>query len=224
MIRQGIIFLKNEIRLNLRTKESFISMIFFSLLVILVFHFGFALDKKTIASLVGPMVWVATLFGGMLRMNRTFELENEGNLFDSLRLVKGTAIPFFLSKFMVNFFFILVIEILTFGFIIFLFNIANPGEYIRLFWLPLLLGGFGLACIGTTFSGMVVSHGRKDLILPVIAYPILIPVIIGVMKSVEYSVLGIPLEINYTWIKILVAFDVIYFILSLVVYESILEA
>lgn len=224
MIRQGLIFFKNELRLNLRTKESFISMVFFSLLVILVFHFGFALDKETTASLAGPMIWVATLFGGMLRMNRTFEMENEGSLFDSLRLIKGAAVPFFLSKFLINFIFILVLEILIFGFVIFLFNIAGPGEYLRLFWLPFLLGGFGLACIGTTFSGMVVSHGKKDLILPIIAYPILVPVIIGVMKSVEYSVLGIPLEINYTWIKVLVAFNVIYFILSLIVYESILEA
>lgn len=101
------IFLKNEILLILRSRESYISVIFFSLLIVVVFQFSLSTDRQTTMLLVGPMVWLTTLFGSMLRMNRTFDGENEGGLFDAFRLIKGAALPLFLSKFIINVFLVL---------------------------------------------------------------------------------------------------------------------
>ena len=217
------VLLKKEFILINRSRESLISVFFFSFLIILIFHFGFSLEGLNLVPFVLPFIWLAVLFGGMLRMNHTFEPENEGKVLDGLRLVKGIAVPFFLSKFLLNFIYVLFLELVAFFLVIIFFNLHAPFTYLSSVWLPFILGGFGFSCVGTTFASMVINHSRRNLILPVIVYPIIAPLIIGVLKSIVYGVDGRLLGLDASWLQILITFDVIYLVLSIMVFDVLLE-
>lgn len=219
-----ITLIKKEFLLGARTLESVISVLFFTFLVVLVFHFGFAFLDSNIFPFIPSFIWLATLFGGMLRLNQTFEPENEGKVLDGMRQIPDIAIPFFLSKFIFNLVFVLVLEIFTFVMLIILFNIPAPLTYLAHNWLPFFLGAVGLSCIGTVFSNMVISHNRREIILSVISYPILIPLIIGVLKSFVFNVNGEIIELDMSWIKILAIFDIVYLMLSVMVFDTLLRA
>lgn len=216
---------RKEILIGTRTRESVISVLFFTFLVVLIFHFGFSLDEGgNVIPYLAPFIWLSTLFGGMLRLNQTYEPENEGKVMDGMRQIPDIAIPFFLSKLLYNLIFIFVLMAFTFVMLVVLFNVREPLNYFGHAWLPLSLGALGLSCIGTVFSNMVISHNRREIILSVIAYPILIPLIIGVLESFVYSASGQLIELDYGWIKILAVFDVIFLVLSVVLFDLIINA
>lgn len=216
--------MRKESLLSFRAKESSVSVIFFTFLVVLIFHFGFsAIEPQNIIPYLAPFLWLSTLFGGMLKLNQTFEPENEGKVMDGMRLIPGIAVPFFLSKFVTNFLFLFFLTLFTFFLLVILFNIPNPFSYLVIAWLPLILGIFGLTSIGTLFSNMVISHHRRALVLPIISYPILIPLIIGVLNAFVYSASGNLLELEISWIKILIVFDVIFFVMSLMLFELVMN-
>lgn len=212
-----------EIRLLFRTSESFGSMLFFSFLVLLIFNFAFPPDGSRSAQFICPFVWLATLFGGMLRMSRTFEAEEEGNVFDSLRQIPQIAAPLFLSKFATNFLCLLILEGAAYLLAVLLFNPANPVEYFKITWGAYLLATLGFAFVGTTFAALLASSQRRDLLLPVIVYPILAPVLLGMIHCIDYSTTG-GVGLNFAWIQLLIGFDVIYGVASLMVYDAVLRS
>ena len=204
---------------------SYRSVLFFTFLVVLVIHFGFSLDTGgNVIPNLASFIWLSTLFGGMLRLNQTYEPENDGKVMDGMRQIPNIAVPFYLSKLLYNLIFILLLMSFTFVMLVVLFTVREPLSYLSDAWLPLVLGAVGLACIGTVFSNMVMSHNRREIILSIIAYPILIPLIIGVFKAFVYSASGQILGLDYGWIKILAVFDLIFLVLSIILFELILNA
>jgi heme exporter protein B len=113
--------------------------------------------------------------------------------------------------------------IVSFGIVVFIFNVPNPSTLLKIIYYPFLLGSFGFVFVGTTFSVMLTSHERKDLVLPLISYPVLVPIVLGVMKVFVFSATGDLLGTDDAWIRILEAFDAIYFILSLMVIEVLIN-
>lgn len=219
------LLLRKEFLIGLRTHESFVSALFFTFLVVLIFHFGFSLDESgNVIPYLISFIWLAALFGGMLRLNQTFEPENEGKVMDGMRQIRGIAAPFYLSKLIYNLCFILVLMIFTSLMLILLFNIREPLTYFSWVALPLFLGAVGLATVGTVFSNMVISHNRREMILSIISYPILIPLIMGVLKAVVYSASGQILGVDAGWIKILAVFDLVFLILALGVFDFMIDA
>lgn len=218
------VFLKKEGILFLRIPENFISLILFCFLVVLIIQLGLGSQLIVDASKLLSLVWLVTLMAGFIRMNRSFEAENEGHIFDVLRLLPGAKIPFYLSHFVFNFLYLFFVEALSCLLIILLFNINPSSELLGALPHLFVLGAFGFACVGTTFSGMVVSHQRRDLILPIIGYPILAPLIIAIFKCLTFSASGNFLEVNVFWLKLVYAFDVIYFVASIMVYEFLMES
>ena len=202
---------KKECLLQARQPGSLLPMFFFSFLALLILRIGFGEGNTNVTW--GPLVWATTLFGGMLRLTRSFDTEEEGDILDHLRIHPGIAGPLFLSKWMMNLFFILLLEMVTVVFAGIFSPI--PGDEIIRAVPAFFLGTFGFSCVGTLMAGMFVGEGRRDLLLPVIAYPILVPVILGVLKGVDLDI---------TWIKILVSFDIIYATASFMVFESVLRA
>ncbi len=222
--QQFLLLIKKDLLLSGRRAAFFVSIIFFTLLIVIVFQFSLDLSGRSIVPFAGPFIWLGTLFGGMLRMSRTFEAETKGRALDGLRLAKNISLPLFLSKLVFNIVFILLLEALLFVSVVALFNVPEPLHYFKIAWAPFVLGGIGFSAIGTTFSGMVLGESSKDLLLPIIAYPILSPLIIGVVKSLEYNLDGAIIALSLEWIGLLIAFDLITVILSLLVFDVLLES
>lgn len=201
---------KKECLLQARQPASLLPMFFFSFLALLILKLGFGEGEGAVPWV--PLVWATTLFGGMLRLTRSFDAEEEGDLLDHLRILPGIAGPLFLSKWILNFLFILLLEIATLAFagIFSAIPLTELSQAVPAF----LLGTLGLSCVGTLMAGMFVGEGRRDLLLPILAYPILVPVILGVLH-------GAALDI--TWLKVLASFDVIFATASFMVFEQILK-
>ncbi|MBF0107334.1 MAG: heme exporter protein CcmB [Deltaproteobacteria bacterium] len=219
-----ITLFKKELLLAARSSHPFVSVVFFTFLIVLVFHFGFSISEKEITRFIPSFIWLSTIFGGMLRLSQTFEPENEGQVLDGMRQIPGIAVPFFLTKFLFNFLFLILLELFTFIMLVVLFNITAPVHFLIANWPPFILGALGLASIGTVFSNMVISHNRKEIILAVISYPILVPLIIGVLKSFVFSQTGDIIELDTIWLKTLAVFDIVYLLLSIMVFDTVLKA
>jgi heme exporter protein B len=222
--QQFFLLLKKDLLLSQRRSASFVSIVFFSLLVVIIFQFSIDLEGRSPIPFAGPFIWLGSLFGGMLRMSRTFEPELKGRAIDGLRLIKTVVLPLYVSKFLFNVGFMILLEGLIFFIVTILFNLPDPLLYIQIAWPAFVLGAIGFSAIGTTFSGMVLGESTKDLLLPIISYPILSPLVIGVVKSLEYSATGSLIALNSAWLELLVAFDLMYVILSLLVFDVLLES
>ncbi|QQR81344.1 MAG: heme exporter protein CcmB [Deltaproteobacteria bacterium] len=222
--RPFMLLLKKDLLLLKRRSASVVSVIFFSLLIIIIFQIGIDLGEMSPIPFAAPFIWLGSLFGGMLRMSRTFESETRGHVLEGYRLTKGIVLPLYLSKLVLNVFFMVLLQFLMFVVVVALFNIQSPLFYLKMAWLPFVLGAMGFSAVGTTFSGMVLGDSSKDLLLPVIAYPILSPLLIGVIKSFEYAASGDVLSLNPAWISLLIAFDLIYISVSILVFNILLES
>lgn len=209
--------MKKEWILARRQQHLLVSLLLFSALVIMLVYFGLeALDVKP-PSIVPPVIWLACVFGGTLQLNRTFDFERDEDVLDGMRLIEGVATPFYLSKLAVNLAMLLIIAFFSafVAALIFDYSIfSNAGDIV----LPLALGIIGIASVGTTFSTMVMVHHKRDILLPTIFYPLLAPLSIAVIKSMDHG--GTD---AMSWFKILLAFDIIYVTASLLVFDSLME-
>ncbi len=221
--RVFLALLKKDLILASRTRDSGISVLFFSFLVVLIFHFGFSQGGAFPTPAISAFIWLTTLFGGMLRINQTFEAESAGRVMEAMRLLPHTAIPFYVSKFLGNLLFLVVLEIFSFVLSVVLFGLSEPLHYLRVACLPFFLGAIGFSGVGTLFSGMTAAHGRRDILLPIILYPVLVPLIIGAVKSLVYSASHSLVGLDPAWILILVVFDIVYLTLSVLVFEAVME-
>lgn len=215
--------LQKDLLLSGRRSTATVSILFFTLLLVIVFQFSFDLEGRSPIPAIGGFIWLGSLFGGMLRLSRTFETDTQGGALDGLRQVRGIVFPLYWSKLVLNFLFMVVLEFLLFVAVIGLFNVPYPLSYLQVSWSSFVLGALGFAAVGTTFSGMALGESSKDLLLPIIAYPILSPLILGVVKSFQYASSGILIAVNPAWTGLLIAFDLIYVVLSLLVFEVLLE-
>lgn len=213
-----------EIRILLRRPESLTSTFFFCFLVVLIVQFGFPQGVVRSHQLIHSLLWISVFFGATLQMGGTFEPENRGALFDVLRVVPGISVPLYLSKFVVNLLFVLILEIVLSLLIAILFHTESLSLYLSRSWPMTLLATIALVSVGTTFSPMVMGKRRRELLLAIVGYPILLPILIGVMKGPVFSPDGLFLSLSDFWLQILAAFDVIYLTASLLVFDSLLKA
>lgn len=209
--------IRKEWILTLRQKHMFLSLLMFSTLVILLIYFGLdVLDVKP-AGVVPSVIWLAVVFGGTLQLNRTYDFERDEDVLDGMRMIEGVATPFFLSKFFMNLLVLFIIMIFSsfVSAILFDYPILN---YAGSVFIPLILGVIGMASIGTTFSTMVMAHHKRDILLPTVFYPLIAPLSIAVIKSMQVDAID-----SGAWLKIVLAFDVIYVTASLLVFDKMME-
>lgn len=207
--------LKNEIRLVFRTSEALLSPAFFVFLIFLLFQMGTMAPSINQAYFLS---WLAPLLAGWLRMSRTFELEVEGGVMEAIHLIPGASFRMILAKWFVNFSYLLFLELFSIILAILLFNLNQPLDFLRALSLPFILGSFGYSLLATFFSGLLRDHPRRDMILPVIGYPLLIPLVLGVVKGVVFTSTGFSWD--GAWIQMLLGFDIIYLILVLMVWNE----
>lgn len=216
-MKRYLALIKKEWVLSTRQKSLFLSLLLFSTIVILLVYFALeVLDVKPMG-VVPPIIWLAIVFGGTLQLNRTYDFERDEDVLDGMRLVKGIATPFYLSKLTINILNLVIIAIFSTFIASLLFDYPLLSEGGRMF-LPIALGLLGIASVGTTFSTMVMVHHKRDILLPAIFYPLIIPLSIAVIKSTGNDADG------SLWFKILLAFDIIYVTASLLVFDRIMES
>jgi len=208
MGRQYLAILGKDLLVEFRTREILLTMALFSMLLVIIFAFAF-LSDPTKAKDYGPgIIWVTVLFSATIGQNRLFDRERENGCLWGLLLSPVDAGTIFLAKATAQFIFTVLMELPTILLIILFFDLplVQPMEFIT----SLLLGTVALSLVGTLFSAMLMNARMKEVLLPLVTYPLLVPVVIAGVKVTSVAV-GAPVnEDAWMWLKFLLGFDMIF--------------
>jgi len=207
---------------ELKTRELFSAMFIFALLVILIFIFSVNLSIVN-ASEVGPgILWVAFLFSGTLGLNRSFVLEKENGCLMGLILAPADRTAIYFGKLISNLVFLSIMELFILPLFMIFFNI-DILEHLLPLLLVIFLGTLGFCTLGTLLSSLASNLKTREIMLPILLYPLLIPIVIGVVRMTGQVLAGEPLSEMMNWIGLTACFDIIYIGVSIMTIDHILE-
>ncbi|MGQ9567938.1 MAG: heme exporter protein CcmB [Anaerolineae bacterium] len=219
-LRQLGAILWKDISAELRTKEMFSSMFVFAFLAIVVFNFAFELRVDNVRQVAPGILWVAFSFAGVLGLNRSFILEKDRGCLEGLLLSPLDRSLVYFAKVLSNLLFMLVVEALSLPIFTALFNLP----LLRLdLGVVILLGTVGFAGVGTLFSAMVVNTRAREVLLPVLLFPIVTPVLIASVKLTGGLLDGLPLLAMGNWLRLVGAFDAIFLAVSYMTFDYVVE-
>ncbi len=207
---------------ELRTKEIVLSMAAFSVVLVVIFNFSLVINKDNISYLVPSLLWISIIFVGTLGLSRTFAIEKENSAITGVLLSPIDRSVLYLSKVISNLLYILIIQFLLLFLFLFLFNI-NLDINLKLLIIVMVLGAIGFSALGTLFSTMAINTKLRELLLPVILFPLIIPVIINAVKATSLLFSGKGYAEISPFLNILISFDIVFLVASALVYEFVVE-
>ena len=212
--------LVKDLLLEFRTRDMLISMVLFGLLVIVVFNFAIDPTPKMVAAVAPGILWVSFTFGGVLGLNRSFGLEKDrGNLYGLMLAPVGRDTIYF-GKMLGNFVFMLIVEAIVYPAFAILFNLP--------LWIPeliliMLLATVGISAVGTLFSAMAVNTRSREVMLPALFFPVIVPVIIGAVEATDMLLSPEDDGSLIRWVGFLAVFDAVFLVVCPALFGMILE-
>lgn len=207
---------------ELKTRELFSSMFVFALLVMLIFIFSINLSIVS-ANQVGPgVLWVAILFAGTLGLNRSFTLENENGCLQGLMLAPVDRSVIYFGKMLSNLVFLLIMEAFLLPVFMIFFNVEVTSHLVPLLTV-LFMGTVGFSALGTLLSSVSSNLKTREIMLPILLYPLMVPVAIGSVRMTGQILDGKSLADMMNWVGLILAFDIIFISASLMTIDHILE-
>lgn len=217
-LTQTIAILWKDIRYELRSRQTWIGMGLFAIIVLVIFNFAFDLRVDTMAAVAPGALWVAFVFASILGLGRTIAAEREKGSLDRLLLCPVDRKAIYLAKLLGNMIFIGVVELVALPIFVILFNLPLQAGPLLLI---VALGTLGIAAVGTLFSAMAAATRARELLLPILIFPLLVPVVIGSVRAT--SDLIAPAANDPPWLGLIVAFDVIFLSVSMLTFEFVVE-
>ena len=210
---------RKDLALEGRSREMLSSMFIFALIVILVFSFSFELRIEQASQVAPGVLWVAITFAGMLGLARSFVLERDQGCLDGLLLCPVDRGVIYLGKMISNLLFISMTEAILLPLYLALFDLP-----FRLLLLPIvLLGTLGFSAVGTLVSAMTVHARAREVMLPILLFPLVMPALIAAVKLTGGVLDGQAWPEMRRWIQLLAGFDVIFVVVSYVAFEYVVE-
>ena len=205
---------------ELRGKELISGMLVFALLDIFIFNFALELDAKTRSSVTSGIIWVTIIFAGTLGLNRSMAVEKDRGCLDGLLLAPVDRTAIYFGKSFANWVFMLIVAaiILPVYNLLYNTNVISPGLI-----LVIILGSEGYVAVGTLLSSMAVQARTRDILLPILLFPVIIPLLIAAVKASGGFLLGDPFSELSTWVFLLLAYDVIFTSVAFMVFDAVVE-
>jgi len=220
-LRKVFAIVAKDVATELRTKEMVSAMFVFSLLVILIFNFAFDLRAENLNTVAPGVLWVAIIFAGMLGLSRSFILERDQGVLDGLLLAPIDRSAIYFGKMIGNVLFISVVEIVVLPIFMILFN--QPANILPMLVGVVILGTIGFASVGTLFSAMAVHTRAREVLLPIMLFPVVVPVILSAVRLTSAILDRTPFEEVSHWLTLLVVFDAIFVAASFMLFEYVVE-
>jgi heme exporter protein B len=207
-----------DIRCELRSKQTWLGMGLFALLVLVVFNFTFDLRVENKVTVAPGALWVAFIFASMLGLGRTMAAEREQGSLDRLLLSPVDRKAIYLAKLLGNMLFIGLVELVALPVFGILFNLPLfVGALVPI----VLLGTLGIATIGTLFSAMAAATRARELLLPILVFPMIVPVVIGAIRLTQ-DIMAPTLN-EPPWLSLIIAFDIIFLSISMLTFQYVIE-
>lgn len=209
-----------DLQAEFRSRELFSAMLVFSLLIILIFNFALELDIKTRQSVTAGVLWATFAFAGTLGLNRSMAIEKDRGCLDGLLLAPVDRSAIYFGKVISNLTFMLIVEVIILPVYSVLYNVNlfQPGLL-----MVILLGSIGYAGVGTLLSAMSVQTRTRDILLPILLFPVIIPVLLSAVKASSGFLEGVELSEIILPINLLIVYDVIFISLAFMFFEYVVE-
>lgn len=208
---------------EMRSRETISSMFFFALIVILVFSFSFSMDQQTARELIAGIIWVAFAFTGIIGLGRSFSMELQNDCLEFLQMSPVSKGAVYLGKVVANLVFMLSVEIILFPMFVIFFNL-DVIEEIHILLLIFFLATFSLSAVGTLFSALTVQIRAREVMLPILLLPLVVPVMIAAVEATKGALGGDPFTGYQQWLELLVIFNVTFTIASFWMFEFVMDS
>jgi len=213
--------LAKDLRIEWRSKDAINSMLFFALLVVVLFSLAFDPTVAVSRQIAGGILCVATLFASVSALNQAWAREIRYQVLDAQRMTPAPAASLFMGKVIANFFFVSVVQLLLAPLFIMFYNLHALGQgWLLVVVLP--LGTWALVVNGTFFAALSIRSRNRELLLPLILFPIFIPAMLAMVQATTGILTG-ESEPGL-WIKMLAGYDIIFTTISVLLFETILHA
>jgi heme exporter protein B len=221
-LRHALLIARKDLAVELRTKESLNAAGAFAVVILMLFSFVFDPFSDEIHEIGGGLLWLVFAFAGSLVFNRSFARELPNDCLDALLSSPLSAASLLVGKAMANFVLLLAVEMVS----LIIFGIFYGVRWTERPWeltLVFVLATWGVSILGSVFGALTVNLRLRELMLPVIIYPLLIPLLIAAIELTRVLLANQPLTpSDWLWGKILIVFDMVFTALALVLADTIL--
>src|SRR2546430_6061502 len=200
---------RKDLAIEFRTRSAFFSAVIFALLGLVIFYFAWDPTAVTINDLAPGVLWVIFTFSGLLGLHRSFGVETEDHAIDGLLASPVSRESIFLGKAIANLIFVAAVQLIAIPALVVFYNLPLGNVAIPLIAIA-FLAAVGLVAIGTLFSAMAVNTRLAELLLPMLSLPFFVPIVIAASQSTAKLLSGRPIAEAAAWIKLLIAFDIIF--------------
>lgn len=205
---------------EIRTKEIISAVLVFTLLVIVIFNFAFGTDPALVKQVASGMLWVTFAFAGVLSLNRAFIMEKEEGCLEGLMVSPISREAIYVGKALGSLIFMLVIEAIALPIFALLFNLnVFSFQLVAI----IILATIGFVAVGALFSALAVNTKAREMVLPILFFPIVTPVIISAVKASEMALAGEQWSAMLSWLRIILAFDAIFIVVSYLIFAFVIE-
>ena len=209
-----------DVLLELRTKDIVVSVLVFALLTVVIFNFAIDPTPVMVALVAPGILWVAITFGGVLGLTRSFALEKEGDNLHGLMLAPVGRDAIYFGKMLANFLFMTAVEVVVFPVFAVLFDLSLAMPEL----IPVaLLATLGIATVGTVFSAMAVNTRSREVMLPLLFLPVVLPVIVAAVEATGVVIEGGGSGDMARWLPLLAVFDAIFLVVCPAAFNLVVE-
>lgn len=218
--RAVLAVLWKDLAAEMRSRELLSAMLIFALLVILIFNFAIELEPRLRPTITPGVLWVTLAFAGTLGLNRSMAIEKDRGCLDGLLLAPVDRSAIFFGKMLANLFFMLLVAaiILPVYSALYNINLFHPGLL-----LVILLGSVGYVAVGTLLASMAVQARTRDVLLPILLFPVVVPVLLAAVRASGGFLQSAPFDQIQPWLNLLIGYDVIFLAVAYMVFDYIVE-
>lgn len=211
---------RKDLSAEFRSRELLSAMLVFSLLVILIFNFALELEPSTRKEVTAGVLWTTFAFAGTLGLNRSMAVEKDRGCLDGLLLAPVDRSAIYFGKVISNLAFMFIVEaiVLPVYSILYGVNLFNPGLL-----LVILLGSIGYIAVGTLLASMAVQARTRDVLLPILLFPIVIPVLLSAVKASSGFLNSVPMTEIIAPLNLLIVYDIIFLAVAFMTFDQVVE-
>lgn len=219
--RQTLAILEKDLLIEVRGRETVTSMVFFAGLVLLILGFALGPDPEAIRRAAPGLLWIAVIFTTVLGLSRAYDPERENRGMEGLFQYPGNRTAIFVGKLGVLLLLLLFVEGVLFVMGGVLYNLGLAAVALPLAGVA-LLATVGLAGIGTLYGALTVDLRAREVLLPLVLFPLVVPVVLGAVSATRLLLLGDPFGELGAWIRLLAAYDIVFTVAPLLAFERVI--
>lgn len=223
ILKTALVITSKDLYSEWKTKQIISTMLIFSALVIVTFSFAFDPANNTVKAVIPGMIWVITIFSGILGLNRSFLGEQANDSLNGLIVAPVDPSSVYLGKFFSNLILVILVQIVAVPLLFILFDFKVLGN-IGLLLVVLLLGAIGFISVGTFLAALSANSKSSEMLLPIILFPVVSPVIIAAVQATKIILINFEnMASAFSWMKLMAAYDLVFFVICFILFEYVLE-